>query len=126
MVHQQKTHSFAYSTPKSNKTILKTGSETMALKEHMMVLLEKFDIQRLSENLNTLGAKMEHTNNNLTGNVRAIEKIQKKREASADEPKELSVDRNVSAEFEQLRNELELSKKENLSLKSSNEFSWLQ
>ena len=32
----KKTHSFAYSTPKSNKTILKIGSETMTLKEQFL------------------------------------------------------------------------------------------
>ncbi len=34
-----------------------------------MVALEKFDLQALTDNLNTLGTKMETTNNNLTGNV---------------------------------------------------------
>ena len=51
----------------------------------IMVSLEKFDLQTVTDNLSMLGNKMEQANNNLTGNVKAMQKMKKDQEDSTTE-----------------------------------------
>ncbi len=87
----------------------------------IVVALEKFDIQTVAENLNALGNKMEQANNNLTGNVRAIQKMKVEQEVSSSEVKTSNVERQTSDDLQQLRNELETAKKELSASQSSND-----
>ena len=94
---------------------------------NIMVALDKFDLQTLTDNLNTLGTKMETTNNNLTGNVRAIQQLKKEQgesepcQTKSNEVKPCNCEGHSLDQLEQLRNELEFTKKELAASRSSNE-----
>ena len=99
----------------------------MDLMEHkvnsIMVILEKFDLQALTENLSALGSKMEQTNNNLTGNVRAIQQLKKDHASNvteANSSNSSNVDR-VAEEVNQLGVDLERTKKDLAASQHSNE-----
>ena len=113
----------------ASTTAEKTGSTEVndvrvEILEHkvnsILVALEKFDISTLAENLNGLGMKIEQTNNNLTGNVRAIQKMKKEQEASAIEVK-LGNNEQLPDELQRLQSSLETAKKELLASQTSNE-----
>ena len=87
----------------------------------ILVVLEKFDIKTVAENLNALGNKIEQTNNNLTGNVRAIQKMKVEQEVPSIEVKSSSGERQTLNELECLRNDLETVKKEFSASRNSNE-----
>ncbi len=102
-----------------------TSDNRIDILEHkvssIMVSLEKFDLQTLTDNLNTLGTKMETTNNNMTGNVRAIQQLKKDQAASVTDVKPCNGERHISGELEQLRMDLEVLKKDLAASHSSNE-----
>ena len=87
----------------------------------IMVSLEKFDLQTVTDNLSMLGNKMEQANNNLTGNVKAMQKMKKDQEDSTTEfttGKEHTYSDN---ELEQVKKALEQTQKELKASQSSNE-----
>ena len=86
----------------------------------ILVVLEKFNISTIAENLNELGLKIEQTNNNLTGNVRAIQQMKKDQEASSIEVK-LGNNEQLPDELQRLQSSLETAKKELLASQASNE-----
>ena len=87
----------------------------------LSVALEKFDLQSLSDKLGELGNTLQSTNNNMTANMKAIDKLRKDTEKKTDEPKVIDNELGRSMEAEALRNEVSLLKKELSASQNSNE-----
>ena len=112
-------------SPSTSSIFKRTDDENrMDTLEHqvnsIVVALEKFELQTISENLNTLGSKLEQMNNNLTGNVKAVQKIQREQEV-ANVVEQPTIDGKAAAEIERLTKDLDFAKKEIAALQSSNE-----
>jgi hypothetical protein len=85
----------------------------------LSVVLEKFDLQSLSDKLSQLGSKLETTNNNMTANVKYIEKM--KTDTVQRKPDELCVYEDHLKEAEKSRNDLASLQKELDASNNSNE-----
>ena len=85
----------------------------------LSVVLEKFDLQSLSDKLSQLGSKLETTNNNMTANVKSIEKM--KTDIAQKKPDEQYVHEDHSKDAEKSRNDLAALQKELDASDKSNE-----
>ena len=89
----------------------------------LSVVLEKFDMQSLTDNLTQLGGKLECTNNNMAANVKAIDKVKKEmQQCETGRTCEVDSEHCTSKEsILNLRKDLEMTQKELCASRSSNE-----
>ena len=87
----------------------------------LSVVLEKFDLHNMADNLSQLGNKLELTTNNMTANIKAINQLKKNRTEPKATDTCLADDDPLQEELSKLRKDLELVQKELASSRSSNE-----
>ena len=85
----------------------------------LSVILEKFDLQALAENLGHLGNKLEVTSNTMAAGVKSIHQL--KQEHSVMQPTCNHADQHFQVELTQLKQDLDFTKAELVASRNSNE-----